>query len=243
MAARVASPAESLHAPHLLAVEVAQVLRRYVGAGSVAPEDAASALADLADLDIARYGHEPFLARIWELRENLTREEQGRHRVLVAPVDARVRGPAFREGRQQGSLHHVLKAPGRPVGHTDDPIVGHDSEQLGCAHLRLGAYMTPNADGAASNAPSSKGSSSASASCQSIASSATWHRFFPWATGDRSVATTAAPWRAAAMATFPVPAPTSTTRSPTPMRAAATRASAAGCMRACQLGAQGVHTT
>jgi predicted nucleic acid-binding protein len=69
---RVADPAESLHAPHLLTVEVAQVLRRYVAARAVAPELAAAALDDLAELDIARYSHEPFLARVWELRENLT---------------------------------------------------------------------------------------------------------------------------------------------------------------------------
>jgi predicted nucleic acid-binding protein len=72
VAERIADATESLHAPHLLSVEVAQVLRRYVSAGSVAESIAASALNDLTELDIARYGHEPFLSRVWELRQNVT---------------------------------------------------------------------------------------------------------------------------------------------------------------------------
>lgn len=69
---RVRDPAESLHAPHLLSVEVAQVLRRYVAARSVPAAIAAAALEDLAALDLARYEHEPLLGRVWELRENVT---------------------------------------------------------------------------------------------------------------------------------------------------------------------------
>jgi predicted nucleic acid-binding protein len=70
--ARIADPDETLHAPHLLSVEVAQVLRRYVASSSVSPERAAAALEDLAALDIARYPHEPLLRRVWELRDNIT---------------------------------------------------------------------------------------------------------------------------------------------------------------------------
>jgi predicted nucleic acid-binding protein len=72
VSARIAEPAESLHAPHLLAVEVAQVMRRYVATGAVAAEVAESALADLTMLDIAHYEHEHLLPRVWELRANLT---------------------------------------------------------------------------------------------------------------------------------------------------------------------------
>lgn len=60
----------SLHAPHLIDVEVAQVLRRWALAGRLAPERARSALHDLADLDVTRYGHDALLPRIWELRAN-----------------------------------------------------------------------------------------------------------------------------------------------------------------------------
>ncbi len=69
---RIADPAESLHAPHLLAVEVTQVLRRYVATQSITSELARAALDDLTALDIDRYAHEPFLDRVWELRDNLT---------------------------------------------------------------------------------------------------------------------------------------------------------------------------
>jgi len=64
--------AESLHAPHLLDVEVAQVLRRFVGRGSLASGRAREALRDLADLPIERYSHEMLLSRIWSLRLDLT---------------------------------------------------------------------------------------------------------------------------------------------------------------------------
>jgi predicted nucleic acid-binding protein len=62
----------SLHAPHLLDVEVAQVLRRFVARGELAPERARQALQDLADLPCERYPHDFLLVRAWELRENLT---------------------------------------------------------------------------------------------------------------------------------------------------------------------------
>lgn len=63
---------ETLHAPHLLDVEVAQVLRRYARAGAISPDRGAEALTDLADLPISRYPHSILLPRIWELRHNLT---------------------------------------------------------------------------------------------------------------------------------------------------------------------------
>jgi len=63
---------ETLHAPHLLDVEVAQVLRRYALAGLFGAGRGVEALEDLADFPIARYPHEPFLSRIWELRHNVT---------------------------------------------------------------------------------------------------------------------------------------------------------------------------
>lgn len=62
----------SLHAPHLLDLEVTQVLRRYVRNGSIDGGRAEDALTDFLDLPIERYAHEPLLERIWSLRENLT---------------------------------------------------------------------------------------------------------------------------------------------------------------------------
>jgi predicted nucleic acid-binding protein len=62
----------TLHAPHLLDLEVAQVLRRYERSGVLTADRGGEALEDLADLGIERYPHRPFLARVWELRRNAT---------------------------------------------------------------------------------------------------------------------------------------------------------------------------
>ena len=70
--ARIAPDGETLHAPHLLGVEVAQVVRRYVAAGDISVERGAQALTDLADLDVFRHPHEPLLPTMWRLRSNLT---------------------------------------------------------------------------------------------------------------------------------------------------------------------------
>jgi predicted nucleic acid-binding protein len=72
LAERLLAPEASLHAPALVDVEVAQVLRRFVFQGALAAERARLALEDLADLPLQRYSHELFLPRIWELRHNLT---------------------------------------------------------------------------------------------------------------------------------------------------------------------------
>lgn len=69
---RIAPPSVDIHVPHLLDVEVAQVLRRYDAAGILEPGRARDALIDLADLDAVRHGHEILLPRMWELRRNAT---------------------------------------------------------------------------------------------------------------------------------------------------------------------------
>jgi len=71
VAGRLAA-ASTVHAPHLLGIEVAQVVRRYVAAGDVGPERGADALADLADLDVALHPHEPLIPTVWRLRSNLS---------------------------------------------------------------------------------------------------------------------------------------------------------------------------
>jgi predicted nucleic acid-binding protein len=63
---------QTLHAPHLLDVEVAHVVRRYAATGEIDPERGRAALADLADFPLHRYPHDFLLPRIWDLRNNLT---------------------------------------------------------------------------------------------------------------------------------------------------------------------------
>ena len=69
---RLFDPGASLHAPHLLDVEVAQVVRRYCASGDLTAGRGAEAVADLADLPITRHEHVLLLPRIWQLRQNLT---------------------------------------------------------------------------------------------------------------------------------------------------------------------------
>ena len=61
-----------VNAPELFDVEVAQVLRRYVQRGMMSAERAKASLDIVADFPIRRHSHGPLMARVWELRENLT---------------------------------------------------------------------------------------------------------------------------------------------------------------------------
>ena len=69
---RIFSPRENLFAPHLLDLEVLQVLRRYYAFGEIDSERGKEAIEDLKDLPIHRYRHDIFSHRIWELRHNMT---------------------------------------------------------------------------------------------------------------------------------------------------------------------------
>jgi len=72
VAARLLDPAETLHAPHLLDVEVVQALRRYAVAGELGPRQADRALADLLDLPVRRHPHTVLIRRAWELRRSIS---------------------------------------------------------------------------------------------------------------------------------------------------------------------------
>jgi predicted nucleic acid-binding protein len=69
---RVLQSDTGLHAPHLIDVEVAQVLRRLTLAGEIQSGRAALALQTLADLPLIRHDHVALLSRIWELRSSVT---------------------------------------------------------------------------------------------------------------------------------------------------------------------------
>jgi len=72
IAAQLLDREAPLSAPHLIDVQVAQVLRRYVLRGELYAERARQALDVLAVFPLTRYAHEPLLARMWDHRENLT---------------------------------------------------------------------------------------------------------------------------------------------------------------------------
>lgn len=64
--------AEAVAVPHLVDAEVAQVLRGQVQRGRVTGRDAEAALGRWARLGLRRAAIVDFLARLWELRENVS---------------------------------------------------------------------------------------------------------------------------------------------------------------------------
>jgi predicted nucleic acid-binding protein len=85
--ARIFRDGDDFHAPSLLDVEVVQALRRLVRAGDVQSNRAEAAIEDLTDFDISRHSHLDFLARVWELRHNLTAYD-GMYVALAEALDA-----------------------------------------------------------------------------------------------------------------------------------------------------------
>lgn len=63
---------EPLTAPHLLKAEVANILRRATHHGDLSVDVASLAHGDLVDLAVESLPYEPFAARVWELRDNVT---------------------------------------------------------------------------------------------------------------------------------------------------------------------------
>lgn len=72
IADRLRAEGASIHAPYVLDLEVAQALRRLVFRGVLPTSRAQEALEDYGNLRVRRYPHLRLLARIWELRSNLT---------------------------------------------------------------------------------------------------------------------------------------------------------------------------
>ena len=99
---RLFEPRESLHAPHLIDIEVAQVLRRYAAAGEIDDERGRTALADLADFPLSRYPHDILLPRVWDLRHNLSAYDA----VYVALAETLDASLLTRDSRLAGALGH-----------------------------------------------------------------------------------------------------------------------------------------
>lgn len=61
-----------LAAPHLMPVEVANVLRRLALAGDISADVASLAHEDLVSLQVELFPYDPCASRVWELRSNIT---------------------------------------------------------------------------------------------------------------------------------------------------------------------------
>jgi predicted nucleic acid-binding protein len=69
---RMLTADERVDAPHLIDVEITQVLRRLVRIDAVTVARAEQALDDFGGLAIERHAHSELLARMWELRDSLS---------------------------------------------------------------------------------------------------------------------------------------------------------------------------
>jgi predicted nucleic acid-binding protein len=63
---------ENLHVPHLFGVEVLHALRRLILTGHLSETRANRAVNAMLNMRLARYPHEPFAGRIWELKDNVS---------------------------------------------------------------------------------------------------------------------------------------------------------------------------
>lgn len=75
--ARRALADDRLHAPHLIDAEVANGIRRWVGAGRLGAGEGWTALDRWRRIALTRYAVFTLLDRIWELRANLSAYDAG----------------------------------------------------------------------------------------------------------------------------------------------------------------------
>ena len=105
VSARVYREGETLHAPHLLDLEIIHVLRRGCLIGKLLPSRAAEALADLSGLRLVRHPHQPHVPRIWQLRHSLTAYDAA----YVALAEALEAPLITRDGRMASAHGHRAK--------------------------------------------------------------------------------------------------------------------------------------
>jgi predicted nucleic acid-binding protein len=96
---------DTLHAPHLLDLEVTQVLRRHEARRQAEPARCREALDDLARVALFRHPHDMLLPRIWELRNNLTAYDAA-YVALAEMLDAPL---LTRDQRLVGSTGHYAR--------------------------------------------------------------------------------------------------------------------------------------
>jgi predicted nucleic acid-binding protein len=106
VATRIASPRLTLHAPHLIDLEVCQALRRYLRAETLGATRAQTVLDLFSELDLTRYPHESLLSRIWQLRDNLTAYD-GAYVALAEALGATLLTCDERLARTAGSVASV----------------------------------------------------------------------------------------------------------------------------------------
>ena len=102
---RLFARGESIHVPHLLDLEVAQVLRRLAREGVISSQRGHEAIQDLTDLKAARYPHWPMLREIWRYRHNLSASDAV-YVVLAETISAPL---ITRDARLESASGHAAK--------------------------------------------------------------------------------------------------------------------------------------
>ena len=102
---RIYSRDETLHAPHLLDLEVTQVLRRLARDGVISDQRADIAIQDLINLRIVRYPHFILLPRVWQHRQNLSAYDAA----YVALAEKLAAPLVTRDGRLAAASGHAAR--------------------------------------------------------------------------------------------------------------------------------------
>lgn len=102
---RIFGGAESLHAPHLIDVEVAHVLQRYTLRGELSDARGKLALTLLQQFPLTRHSHDVLLQRAWMLRQNLSAYEAA-YVALAEGLDATL---CTRDVRLSSSTGHSAR--------------------------------------------------------------------------------------------------------------------------------------
>ena len=100
----------SLHAPHVIDVEVAAGIRRRLSNRTVSESRARRALDDFRDLRMVRYPHTVLLERVWQLRRNLAPAD-ATYVALAEALDAPLVTTDERLGRAPGHRARVQAFP------------------------------------------------------------------------------------------------------------------------------------
>lgn len=129
VAERLLTSDSSLHAPHLLDVEVAQVLRRFVAQGEIPEPRARQALAALADFPLERYSHSILLPRIWALRQNLSAYDDHSARAGQRQY------PSFPHRAGEVLHAHSYRSVGKPFSCINFHADRHERAQTGCSEF------------------------------------------------------------------------------------------------------------
>ena len=103
--ARLFRRAQTLHVPHLIDLEIAQVLRRYASTKQIDQRRCQEALQDWLAFPVSRYAHDTLLPRVWELRNNLTAYDAS-YIALAEALDAPL---ATRDTRLANASGHTAK--------------------------------------------------------------------------------------------------------------------------------------